>query len=81
MRRSWNLQMTKHRYPRDLYVKLRRRWHGEPLADGWTREDLPENGVVDEILDVCYHASLMTEEGRPAIFRVAFISSRTPVSA
>jgi hypothetical protein len=42
--------------------------------------DLPEKVVLDELLDVCYHASLMTEEGRPTIFRVAFISSRTPVS-
>ncbi len=72
--------MTKHRYPRHLYAKLRRRWNGDPLADGWPRVDLPEKAVLDELLDVCYHASLMTEEGRPTIFRVAFISGRTPVS-
>src|SRR5882724_5773289 len=72
--------MTKHRYPRHLYAKLRRRWNGDPLATGWPRVDLPEKAVLDELLDVCYHASLMTEEGRPTIFRVAFISSRTPVS-
>ena len=72
--------MTKPNYPRDLYAKLQRRWHGEPLADGWPRVDLPEKVVLDELLDVCYHASLVTEEGRPTIFRLAYISSRTPVS-
>jgi hypothetical protein len=72
--------MTKHNYPRDLYAKLQRRWHGEPLAAGWPRVDLPQKEVLDEFLDVCYHSSLVTEEGRPTIFRVAFISRRTPVS-
>jgi len=42
--------------------------------------DLPEKAVFDELLDVCYHASLTTEEGRPTVFRVAFISNSTPVS-
>jgi hypothetical protein len=72
--------MAKHRYPRDLHAILRRRWRGEPLADGWPRADLPEKAILDELLDVCYHASLLTEEGRPTIFRVAFIAGRTPVS-
>jgi hypothetical protein len=72
--------MAKHRYPRDLHAILRRRWRGEPLADGWPRVDLPEKAVLDELLDVCYHASLLTEEGRPTIFRVAFIAGSTPVS-
>jgi hypothetical protein len=72
--------MAKHRYPRDLHAILRRRWNGEPVTDGWPRVDLPEKAVLDELLDVCYHASLMTEEGRPTIFRVAFISGGTPVS-
>jgi hypothetical protein len=72
--------MAKHRYPRDLHAILRRRWHGEPLADGWPRVDLPEKAVLDELLDVCYHASLLTEEGRPTVFRVAFIAGSTPVS-
>ena len=71
--------MAKHRYPRDLRAILRRRWNGEPVTDGWPRVDLPEKAVLDELLDVCYHASLMTEEGRPTIFRIAFISGSTPV--
>jgi hypothetical protein len=72
--------MAKHRYPRDLRTMLRRRWRGEPLADGWPRVDLPEKAVLDELLDVCYHASLLTEEGRPTTFRVAFVAGSTPVS-
>ena len=72
--------MAKHRYPRNLHAILRRRWRGEPLADGWPRVDLPEKAILDELLDVCYHASLLTEEGRPTIFRIAFIAGSTPVS-
>jgi hypothetical protein len=41
---------------------------------------LLEKAVLDEFLNVCYHASLMTEEGRPTIFRVALISGSAPVS-
>ena len=50
------------------------------MTGGWPRVDLPEKAVLDELLDVCYHASLMAEEGRPTIFRVAFISSSAPVN-
>jgi hypothetical protein len=71
--------MAKHRYPRDLHAILRRRWNGEPKTDGWPRVDLPEKAVLNALLDVCYHASLMTEEGRQTIFRVALISGSTPV--
>jgi hypothetical protein len=42
--------------------------------------DLPEKRVFEEFLDVCYHASFMTEEGRPIVFRVAFISSDASVA-
>jgi hypothetical protein len=72
--------MAKHTYPRDLHAILRTQWNSEPLAEGWPRVDLPEKAVLDEFLDVCYHASLMAEEGRPTVFRVAFISSESPVS-
>src|SRR5215831_11522193 len=72
--------MAKHRYPRDLHTILRRRWNGKPVADGWPQVDLPEKAVLDEFLNVCYHGSLMTEEGRPTMFRVALISGSAPVS-
>jgi hypothetical protein len=71
--------MAKHRYLRNLHANLRHRWNGEPVTDGWPRADLPEKAVLDEPLEVCYHASLMMEEGRPTVFRVAFTSGNTPV--
>ncbi len=71
--------MAKLRYPRDLYADLQRVWKAEPLRRGWPRVELPEKGVLDELLNVCYHASLMTEEGRPTDFRVAFIASTASV--
>src|SRR5262245_51280048 len=71
--------MKRLTYPRDLHGKLRGLWNGEPLSEGWPRVDLPEKAVFDDLLDVCYHASLQTEEGRPTVFRVAFISGKAPV--
>jgi len=67
--------MAKLTYPRDLYTDLQRLWNAEPLHSCWPRVDLPERAALNELLDVCYHASLMTEEGRPIVFRVAFIAS------
>lgn len=72
--------MTKHSYPRDLQAILRRLWNGEPLTNGWPRVDLPEKSILGEFLDVCFLASLLTEEGRPTTFRIALISSDVPVS-
>ena len=66
-------------YPHNLYTKLQRRWTAPPL-DRFPRIDLPEKRVFDELVDVCYHASFMTEEGRPIIFRVALIGAERPVS-
>ena len=65
--------MANKKYPRDLHAILRRRWNGEPVADGWPRADLPEKAVLDELLDVCYHASLMAEEGRPTTDRKSVV--------
>jgi hypothetical protein len=66
-------------YPRNLYTELQRRWTAPPL-DRFRRIDLPEKQVFDELVDVCYHASFMTEEERPIVFRVALISADRPVS-
>ena len=41
---------------------------------------LPPKAVFDEIIDVCYHASLLTEEGRPTVFRIVFLDSQGRVS-
>jgi hypothetical protein len=37
--------------------------------------------VLDELLDTCFQASMLTEEGRPTVFRVAYIPSASPVTA
>lgn len=66
-------------YPRNLYTELQRRWTAPPL-DRFLRIDLPEKRVFEELVDVCYHASFMTEEGRPIVFRVAFLGANRPVS-
>ena len=42
--------------------------------------ELPSKAVFDEIVDVCYHASMLTEEGRPTVFRIGYVSSKSPVS-
>jgi hypothetical protein len=42
--------------------------------------ELPPRSVLDELLDVCFQASMLTEEGRPIIFRVAYIPSAEPVT-
>ena len=66
-------------YPRNLYTELRRRWTAPPL-DRFPRIELPEKRLFDELVDVCYHASFTTEEGRPIVFRVALIGANRPVS-
>lgn len=42
--------------------------------------ELPPKAVFDEIVDVCYHASMLTEEGRPTVFRIVCLDSQSRVS-
>jgi len=42
--------------------------------------ELPPKAVLDELLDVCFQASMLTEEGRPTVFRVAYHNSSAPVT-
>jgi hypothetical protein len=67
-------------YPRDLHGILHRLWDNNPLFRGWPNVELPPKAVFDEIIDVCYHASLLTEEGRPTVFRIVFLDSQSRVS-
>ena len=66
-------------YPRNLYTELQRRWTAPPL-DRFPEIELPQKRVFDELVDVCYHASFTTEEGRPIVFRVALIGANRSVS-
>lgn len=67
-------------YPRDLHKILQGLWDNRPFFQGWPNVELPPKPVFDEIIDVCYHASMLTEEGRPTIFRVVFLDSQSPAS-
>src|SRR3954447_18226257 len=67
-------------YPRDLQSILQGLWDSTPFFDGWPTVELPPKAVLDELLDVCFQASMLTEEGRPTVFRVAYIPSAAPVT-
>ena len=67
-------------YPRDLHGILQGLWDNKPFFRGWPNVELPSKAVFDEIIDVCYHASMLTEEGRPTVFRIVFLDSQSPVS-
>ncbi len=67
-------------YPRDLYKILKDLWDEKPFFPCWSNVELPPKAVFDEIIDVCYHASMLTEEGRPTVFRIVFLDSQSPVS-
>jgi len=67
-------------YPRDLHGILQGLWDSKPFFHGWPSVELPPKPVFDEIIDVCYHASMLTEEGRPTVFRIAFVGRQSPVS-
>jgi hypothetical protein len=66
-------------YPRDLHSELQGRWVSTPFCDGWPAVELPPKPVLDELLDVCFQASMLTDERRPTVFRVAYIASGSPV--
>ena len=67
-------------YPRDLHAILQKLWDNKPFFPGWPDVELPPRAVFNEIIDVCYHASMLTEEGRPTVFRIVFLDRRSPVS-
>ncbi|HEX4142074.1 MAG TPA: hypothetical protein VHY91_00880 [Pirellulales bacterium] len=67
-------------YPRDMHEILEGLWDGKPFFRGWPKVQLPPKAVFDEIIDVCYHASMLTEEGRPTVFRIVFLDSQSRVS-
>lgn len=67
-------------YPRDLYGILQGLWDDKPFYPNWPNVELPPKAVFDEIIDVCYHASMLTEEGRPTVFRIVYLDSHSPIS-
>jgi hypothetical protein len=57
-------------YPADLTERVLTRWQ-EARTAGEINEPLPSPGDLATILSICYHASLLREEGRPVTFRLA----------
>jgi hypothetical protein len=60
-----------HAYPRDLARIVQLRWHAVQ-ARSQRRLELPELRLVEQVMSICYQASLLQEEGRSVTFRVAF---------
>ena len=60
-------------YPEELLNHLKKRWS---KRTGGSRElaPLPDDDIVIKLLEVCYHASFLTEEQRGLAFRVIFAS-------
>jgi hypothetical protein len=71
--------MSKFLYPRDLYRSLHKVWNASPFTTGWPPVALPEQQTLNQLLDVCYHASFLVEESRPVTFRAVFLEHTTPI--
>lgn len=62
-------------YPADLHGLVRDKWKKRQ----WSKEiipDLPGKKTFQEMIDVVYHASFLTEERRRMWFRVVYISEK-----
>ena len=71
--------MSKFLYPRDLYRSLHKVWNASPFTTGWPPIALPEQQTLNQLLDVCYHASFLVEESRPVTFRAVFLEHTTQI--
>lgn len=65
-----------HCYPRDLVAFIYERWQDEafvarlcPKSEGGSFQ-LPERGILEQVISTCYQASLLREEERPVMFRL-----------
>uniref|UniRef100_C6DZZ1 DAC domain-containing protein n=1 Tax=Geobacter sp. (strain M21) TaxID=443144 RepID=C6DZZ1_GEOSM len=64
-----------HSYPRDLVSFIFERWQDEAFVARLCREDvgefqLPDRGILEQVISTCYQASLLREEERPVMFRL-----------
>ena len=69
--------MSKFLYPRDLYRSLHKVWNASPFTTGGPPVALPGQKTLNQLLDVCYHASFLVEESRPVTFRAVFLEHTT----
>src|SRR3954469_3165953 len=73
-------EASRRLYPPDLYDRLQQVWDSRPFFPSWPKVKLPPKAMFDDVVDVCYHASMLTEEGRPTVFRIVLLDRRSPVS-
>ena len=65
-----------HSYPKDLVAFIYERWQDESFVARVCPEaeecsfQLPERGVLEQVISTCYQASLLREEERPVMFRL-----------
>lgn len=61
--------MAEYAFPKDLLDGIQDRWDASPARPGF---ELPDGHTLLELLEICYHASLRTEERRPVQCAVAY---------
>jgi hypothetical protein len=61
-------------YPKDIKQLLEKAWKKKGITLPDIADLLPPESILEELVEVAYHASLMTEEQRRISFRVAFYS-------
>ncbi|HZW82760.1 MAG TPA: hypothetical protein VFF14_04945 [Candidatus Deferrimicrobium sp.] len=64
-------------YPSNLIVRLRKEWNKKSKYNINPPPMLPNSKNLLQLLDVAYHASLLTEEGRDLRFRIAVVPRYT----
>jgi len=62
-------------YPAKMYPLIRQNWKIKRWKDDFI-PPLPDEEIVQKIVDVVYHASLLTEERRRIWFRVIYVSPK-----
>lgn len=61
--------MTQYAFPKDLIGGIKSRWKADPARQ---EVELPNDHILQQLLEICYHASLRTEEHRPVRCVVAY---------
>ena len=62
-------QVDRLTYPDRLIARIREQWQKK---DRLPAQDLPPDAHLQTLLDLAFHASLHSEEGRPLTFRLAY---------
>ena len=61
-------------YPKDIKKLLEMAWKRKRIVLPEVTDLLPEDDILEELVEVAYHASFKTEEQRQVAFRIAFCS-------